>query len=200
MGGPTPPGPAAVKLTPPFDQLPPPRGRAPGGPSRQVTVELPADLAAWLDDRTGGDPALRANLAALALDALRRYDEGRGWPDVPAERLTPERRAAILAELAAPADPDAEPDGFDEWLEEREAERNRLTERAEAVDAAQAPYDKSAEEVLAWIHALPDDLPGETPMEEIVRDIYRRRGYPMDDFKFGPDPDTTPADAARRAA
>ena len=193
-----------MHLDPPFDRLDP-RAAEGAGPSRAVTVTLPGDLAAWLETRCASD-AERSNLVATALDAARRFDTVGRWPDPPPKpRPTPEQVDALRAELEALADPDAEPDGFDEWLEEREAERDRLTTRAEAVKAANAPYGKSAEEVLAWIHALPDDLPGETPMEEIVRDIYRRPGYPMDKFRFGPDAgaspaDDRPADVSRKAA
>ena len=197
-----------MHLTPPFGR---PHAAA-DGPVRSVTVTLPGDLSDWLETRCEND-AERSNLVALALDAARRFDAVGRWPDPPPNSAPP--RFETFEEFQAfmngvredlgmePADPDAGPDGFDQWLEERQMERDRLADRAEAVEAARAPYGKSAAEVLAWIHALPDDPPGEVPMEEIVRDIYRRRGYPMDEFKFGPDADA-PAldskDAARKAA
>ena len=135
-----------MHLEPPFDQLPPPPGRVPEGPTRPVTVGLPEDIAAWLDERCGSDAVLRNNLVVLALDALRRYDEGRGWPpDVPTK----------------PAPQFESFEAFQKWL-----------------------GDAGGED---------DDV----SMNEVVRDIYRSRGYPMEHFKFGPDapPDTGEAES-----
>ena len=190
-----------MHLDPPFDRLDP-RAAEGAGPARAFTVTLPGDLAAWLEAR-GESDAERSNLVATALDAARRFDAVGRWPDPPPKPAPPrfetfEEFQAFLDQVRK--DMGIEPGDLDDWQREREAERSRLTDRAEAVDAAQAPYGKSAAEVLAWIHALPDDLPGETPMEEIVRDIYRSRGYPMDEFKFGPDPEDRTAGVARRAA
>ena len=200
-----------MHLAPPFDRLHP-HAAEHAGPARSVTVTLPGDLAEWLD-RTCENEAQRGALIAFALDAARDYDTRGRWPADPPAPPKPKTFEEFQAFMNGvrqdlgiePGDPDAGPDGFDQWLEEREMERDRLTERAEAVEAARAPYGKSAAEVLARIHALPDDPPGEAPMEEIVRDIYRRRGYPMDEFKFGPDADAPPGDAppldaARKAA
>ena len=118
---------------------PPDKPAPPAGTTRAVTVELPADLAAWLEDRAGVDPAARSEVVAGTLDAARRS----GGP--PARSFG------------------------------------------------------TAEDFLTWYQSLPEDPPGEAPMGEIVRDIYRRRGYPMEHFVFGPDADIA-ADSADIAA
>ena len=119
-----------MPLAPPFE-IP---GADADASRESVTVTVPADLAAWLRERSGGDERLRDALAASALHAARQYDRGEGWPDT---------------------------------------------------DAPPAPRFGTFEEFQAWLDALPDDG-GEVPMGEIVRQIYRERGYPMDQFAFGP--------------
>ena len=51
------------------------------------------------------------------------------------------------------------------------------------------PRFETAEEFQSWFRSLSDADPDEADdgvMEEVVRKIYEERGYPMDQFVFGP--------------
>ena len=130
-------------LDPPFDRL---RPADDGGPSERVAIDLPADLAAWLSARCGDDPTRRNDYVTLALDALQQFEQADRWPDLterPRPR-TPEEIAALRAEIAAIEVPQEEKDALDDWLREREEERDRWAAQNEAADRAEAEANQRA--------------------------------------------------------
>ena len=117
--------------------VPPPP--APDRVTRRIVLDLPEDLAAWLDAQTGGDAAARTALPIEAVDKLR------------------------------PAGPGGAAGGNDP-----------------------PPRSGSCEAFQAWLGDT-GDRDDDAAMREVVREIYRDRGYPMEHFVFGPD---APGDAA----